>query len=61
MDRAAKMLIMAAHEAWTQAGWQGSEALPLVLGTTSGGMNVLRKVAAPLNGRLGARLCEKGR
>jgi 3-oxoacyl-[acyl-carrier-protein] synthase II len=38
MDRAAKLLLFAAHEAWTQSGWQPSENLPLVLGTTSGGM-----------------------
>ena len=40
MDRAAKMLILAAHEAWQQAGWEPSEDLPMVLGTTSGGMNL---------------------
>ncbi|HUC83832.1 MAG TPA: beta-ketoacyl-[acyl-carrier-protein] synthase family protein, partial [Candidatus Acidoferrales bacterium] len=42
LDRAAKMLLLAAHEAWTQAGWQSTEPacqdLPLVLGTTAGGM-----------------------
>jgi len=40
MDRAAKMLIIAAHEAWQQAGWEPSEDLAMVLGTTSGGMNL---------------------
>ena len=40
MDRAAKMLLVAAHEAWEQAGWEPSENLPLVLGTTSGGMSL---------------------
>ena len=40
MDRAAKMLIIAAYEAWQQAGWEASENLPMVLGTTSGGMNL---------------------
>jgi 3-oxoacyl-[acyl-carrier-protein] synthase II len=40
MDRAAKMLILAAHEAWRQAGWKAAEDLPMVLGTTSGGMNL---------------------
>src|SRR5262245_47252047 len=40
MDRAAKLLLLAAHEAWTQSGWAPSENLPLVLGTTSGGMNL---------------------
>ena len=38
LDRAAKMLLLAADEAWKQSGWGPSENLPLVLGTTSGGM-----------------------
>jgi 3-oxoacyl-[acyl-carrier-protein] synthase II len=38
LDRAGKMLLLAAHEAWQQAGWQPAENLPLVLGTTGGGM-----------------------
>lgn len=38
LDRATKMLLLAAHEAWTQAGWQPGENIPLVLGTTGGGM-----------------------
>lgn len=39
MDRAGRMLVQAAHEAWTQAGWSvGQTDLPLVLATTSGGM-----------------------
>ena len=40
MDRASKMLLLAAHEAWHQAGWAPSDDLPLVLGTTSGGMSL---------------------
>jgi 3-oxoacyl-[acyl-carrier-protein] synthase II len=40
LDRAARMLLWAAHEAWTQAGWHGGAGLPLVLGTTSGGMRL---------------------
>ena len=41
LDRAARMLLWAAHEAWTQAGWTSNEQpLPLVLGTTSGGMSL---------------------
>jgi 3-oxoacyl-[acyl-carrier-protein] synthase II len=40
MDRATKLLLLAGHEAWQQAGWQPSEDLPLVLGTTSGGMSL---------------------
>jgi 3-oxoacyl-[acyl-carrier-protein] synthase II len=38
LDRATQMLLLAAHEAWTQAGWSPADNLPLVLGTTSGGM-----------------------
>jgi 3-oxoacyl-[acyl-carrier-protein] synthase II len=38
LDRAGKMLLLAAHEAWEQAGWEPAENLPLVLGTTGGGM-----------------------
>ena len=39
-DRAAKLLLLAAHEAWHQAKWTPSENLPVVLGTTSGGMSL---------------------
>jgi 3-oxoacyl-[acyl-carrier-protein] synthase II len=38
LDRAGMMLILAAREAWQQAGWESAENLPLVLGTTAGGM-----------------------
>lgn len=38
LDRAGKMLLLAAHEAWQQAGWECAENIPLVLGTTGGGM-----------------------
>jgi len=38
MDRATRMLLLAAHEAWVQSGWSPGGALPLVLGTTGGGM-----------------------
>jgi 3-oxoacyl-[acyl-carrier-protein] synthase II len=38
LDRASRMLLHAAHEAWTQAGWGPVEDLPVVLGTTSGEM-----------------------
>jgi 3-oxoacyl-[acyl-carrier-protein] synthase II len=34
------MLLLAAHEAWTQSGWQTEENLPVVLGTTSGEMSL---------------------
>jgi 3-oxoacyl-[acyl-carrier-protein] synthase II len=40
LDRATRMLLMAAHEAWSQAGWASGQNLPLVLGTTSGGMSL---------------------
>jgi 3-oxoacyl-[acyl-carrier-protein] synthase II len=39
LDRAARMLLIAADEAWRQAGWEPAEDLPLVLGTTGGGMS----------------------
>jgi 3-oxoacyl-[acyl-carrier-protein] synthase II len=39
LNRAARMLLFAAHEAWTQAGWQPDDNLPVVLGTTSGEMS----------------------
>jgi 3-oxoacyl-[acyl-carrier-protein] synthase II len=41
INRAGRMLLLAAHEAWTQSGWQpesGDGGLPVVLGTTSGEM-----------------------
>ena len=40
MDRAARLLFLAAHEAWQQSGWEPSEDLPVVLGTTSAGMEL---------------------
>lgn len=40
LDRASRLLLMATHEAWTQASWGPDQKLPLVLGTTSGGMNL---------------------
>ncbi|HTG44850.1 MAG TPA: beta-ketoacyl synthase N-terminal-like domain-containing protein, partial [Verrucomicrobiae bacterium] len=39
LDRATRMLLLAAMETWAQAGWTNSENLPFVLGTTSGGMS----------------------
>jgi 3-oxoacyl-[acyl-carrier-protein] synthase II len=38
LDRAAKLLLLAAAEAWQQARWKPDENIPVVLGTTSGGM-----------------------
>lgn len=40
LARASKMLLLAAHEAWTQSGWPAEEYLPVVLGTTSGEMSL---------------------
>lgn len=40
LDRGAKLLLLAAREAWWQSGWQSADDLPLVLGTTAGGMNL---------------------
>ena len=40
LDRSGKMLLLAAHEAWQQAGWEAADNLPLVLGTTAGGMTL---------------------
>lgn len=38
LERAAKILICAGEEAWNQCGWSPAGPIPLVLGTTSGGM-----------------------
>jgi 3-oxoacyl-[acyl-carrier-protein] synthase II len=38
LDRSGIMLLMAAREAWQQSGWEASDDLPVVLGTTAGGM-----------------------
>src|ERR1017187_1490049 len=40
LDRAASLLLLAACEAWQQSGWKPAENLPLVLGTTAGGMSL---------------------
>jgi 3-oxoacyl-[acyl-carrier-protein] synthase II len=40
LDRASRLLLLAGVEAWEQSGWETSNALPLVLGTTSGGMSL---------------------
>jgi 3-oxoacyl-[acyl-carrier-protein] synthase II len=54
LGRATRMLLHAAHEAWTQAGWEPTENLPVVLGTTSGEMPLGEKylqqaIATPLS------------
>jgi 3-oxoacyl-[acyl-carrier-protein] synthase II len=55
MDRASKLLLHAGHQAWEQSGWQPQENLPLVLGTTGGGMSlgeaVYRQAIAPPHSR----------
>jgi 3-oxoacyl-[acyl-carrier-protein] synthase II len=40
LDRATKLLLTAAAEAWNQSGWASGAQLPVVLGTTSGGMSM---------------------
>jgi 3-oxoacyl-[acyl-carrier-protein] synthase II len=40
LDRAAALLLLATGEAWRQSGWEPAENLPLVLGTTAGGMSL---------------------
>ena len=40
LERATKLLLFAALEAWSQAGWEPAENLPTVLATTSGGMSL---------------------
>ena len=40
LERATKLLLFAALEAWSQAGWEPSDNLPTVLATTSGGMSL---------------------
>ncbi len=58
LERGARMLLHATHEAWTQADWSadGTET-PLVLGTTSGGMTLgeefYRRAIAQPAGRRG--------
>jgi 3-oxoacyl-[acyl-carrier-protein] synthase II len=54
LNRAARLLVTAAHEAWTQSGWQPDENLPVVLGTTSGEMScgqdyLIQAVSTPTN------------
>ena len=40
LGRASRLLLLAAVEAWRQSNWQHSDNLPIVLGTTSGGMTM---------------------
>lgn len=40
LSRAARMLLLAAQEAWTQSGWRAGENAPVILGTTSGEMTL---------------------
>ncbi len=59
MDRATRLLFLAAHEAWQEAGWEPGDDLPFVLGTTSGGMSLgetyyRQAITAPRDKRLQA-------
>jgi 3-oxoacyl-[acyl-carrier-protein] synthase II len=38
LDRASLLLLLASVEAWQQSGWNSSDDIPVILGTTSGGM-----------------------
>lgn len=40
IERAGQLLLLATNEAWRQSGWEPSANLPIVLGTTSGGMSL---------------------
>ena len=40
LDRAGVRLLQAAYGAWQQAQWQPTDSVPLVLGTTAGGMSL---------------------
>jgi 3-oxoacyl-[acyl-carrier-protein] synthase II len=40
LDRAGRMLILAALEAWRQCAWERADDLPLVLASTGGGMSL---------------------
>lgn len=40
LDRAARLLLLAAAQAWQQARWTNGASIPLALGTTSGGMTM---------------------
>ena len=40
LDRAGAMLLLAASEAWEQAEWEPVDDLPLIFGTTAGGMSL---------------------
>ncbi len=40
LDRGGKMLLLASREAWNASGWEPGDDLPVVLGTTAGGMTL---------------------
>ena len=57
LDRASKLLLLAAIEAWEKSGWSPMENLPVVLGTTSGSMTLgeayyRQAIASPRDNRL---------
>ena len=57
LNRASRLLLLAAHEAWSQSGWTPQGALPVVLGTTSGEMCLGQEY---LRQALQSPLCFKG-
>lgn len=57
LDYSGKLLLAAATEAWQQSGWEPSDNLPVVLGTTAGGMSLgeayyRHAIEMPLQNRL---------
>jgi len=40
LDRASRILLIAAYEAWAESRWQPDDQTPLVLGSTGGGMGL---------------------
>src|SRR5205814_1444532 len=55
LTRGSRMLLHAAFEAWNQCGWEASDKLPIVLGTTGcgaeAGESFFRDAVIPENGR----------
>lgn len=61
LDHAARLLLFAAHEAWTQAGWRPDDPLPQVLGSTSGGMSLGEAYLRQANATPGRRCGQPSR
>lgn len=55
LTRGGRMLLHAAFEAWNQSGWQSSDSLPIVLGTTGcgaeAGESFFREAVSPQQNR----------